>query len=522
MSKTWQEIVNAFPTTPYFFVGSGLTRRYLDLPNWESLLKHFAEKLSSDPFSYQSYSDKANKDLPTIGTLIEKDYNEKWYSTPEFRTNNNEVFDAVHNGCSPFKAEVAHFISQSSIHKKEYIEEIESLRSLTDSNISGFITTNYDNFLESITQNYKVYTGQEELIFSPIQEIAEIFKIHGTITNPKSLVLTQKDYQEFNSKSKYLAAKLMTIFMEYPIIFIGYSLTDSNIQNILTSMVECLSEENIQKLQHRFIFVKRNEAYPNSIHIGEHSQTINGHQIFMTRLETANYKLIYDALKEKKAGMPVRILRFLKEQFHNYTITNKPSKHIFVNPYDPTVSDDQICFSIGQNSESVIQGLIGITAEHWYKDVLFGNVICYPPDSILSQAFYNLVGANNTLPIFKYLSLATLSHKDVITKTNVNCFNDLLNSNIRKYQNNSHITERSVVGIRKQFTSSDKISFQTLYYMQFLREDEIVVEDLERFLIDFYEENPEILKLDYSDSNAKSNFKRLIRIFDWLKYGRNR
>jgi len=38
----------------------------------------------------------------------------------------------------------------------------------------------------------------------------------------------QADYQKFHDKGKYLAAKLMTIFMEYPIIFVWYSINNQD------------------------------------------------------------------------------------------------------------------------------------------------------------------------------------------------------------------------------------------------------------------------------------------------------
>ena len=50
----------------------------------------------------------------------------------------------------------------------------------------------------------------------------------------------------FEKKNPYLAAKLLTIFTEHPIIFIGYSLTDENILKILNSIAQCLTSDNLQ------------------------------------------------------------------------------------------------------------------------------------------------------------------------------------------------------------------------------------------------------------------------------------
>lgn len=236
MKSIISDVINRFNATPFLFVGSGLTRRYYNLPNWEDLLKVFAEKISNDDFIYTSYKNKAKSENPKMGInpriaeLIENDFNKKWFSDSSIRSLDSKYLDIVKSGVSPFKAEIAMYIKNNSKIVDKYQDEVEKLSNISKKSLSGFITTNYDCFLETIVDNYTTYIGQENLVFSSIQGIAEIYKIHGCVSSPNSIVINEADYIDFDSKSAYLAAKLMTIFVEFPIIFIGYSVTDVNIK----------------------------------------------------------------------------------------------------------------------------------------------------------------------------------------------------------------------------------------------------------------------------------------------------
>lgn len=95
-----QDVVARFNTIPILFAGSGITRRYYDLPDWKGLLTEFASRVNADRFAYRAYESKAHQlgytqgIMPKIATLIQQDFDSKWYSAPEMRTNDPFVLNA--------------------------------------------------------------------------------------------------------------------------------------------------------------------------------------------------------------------------------------------------------------------------------------------------------------------------------------------------------------------------------------------------------------------------------------------
>ncbi len=102
-----RQLLVASKTLPVLFVGSGISRRYIDSPDWEGLLEHFAGK-TGRPLSY--YTGKANGDLPGAASLIAEEFYQVWWDEAEFETSREDLKETLRSKSDPLKIEVAKFV----------------------------------------------------------------------------------------------------------------------------------------------------------------------------------------------------------------------------------------------------------------------------------------------------------------------------------------------------------------------------------------------------------------------------
>jgi hypothetical protein len=495
---------------PMLFIGSGLSMRYLGLENWEGLLRKFASLAADDEYAYEIYQEQARGldcregQLPKVAELIERDFNLRWFKDEQFRKSRAESKAEIERSVSPFKIEIARYMrDKSQEHNLEYASELEMFKGLEMRSIGGVLTTNYDTFIEDMFPSFTKYTGQEELLFSTLHGISEIYKIHGCCTKPESIVINEADYRDFSEKNAYLAAKILTIFLEHPIVFMGYSLTDVNIENILKSIVSCLSAENLDKIRERLMFVVRTKE-GESEEVSTYSKSFEGGKsIEMTRIRLKNYEPLYHALLENQAKYNSPML----------VLTNKPtSKMRVVNLEDDNLDDVEVVVGVGILADFWQQGYTGITASELYTDVVLDNQ-GWDIESIISKALPNLLPHNSgLLPIYKYIS----QHDGVLpdkveTANNKNSFDDLLSKTIKKNRAKHIYRRETIASIRKKITES-----KCLQVIPHLMEENINIEELHEFLKSILAKEPSVFST--AEPSFKTDLKRVIRIFDWLKY----
>lgn len=504
---------------PLLFVGSGLSIRYLGLENWEGLLRKFARIAADDEYAYEIYAQQAKafecKEglLPKVAELIEHDFNMLWFKDARFKESREQSAEELRRGVSPFKIEIARYMRErSQTHNQEYAAEIALFKQLEMKSIGGVLTTNYDSFIEDVFSNYTKYVGQEELLFSTLQGISEIYKIHGCCSKPESIVINEADYADFTENNAYLAAKILTIFLEHPIIFIGYSLADKNIETILKSIVKCLSIENLERIKERLIFVVRAKE-GEAEEISTYSKSFeNGKSIEMTRVRLKSYEALYQALLENQAKYNAPMLRRLKQDIYELVLTNKPTGRMRVmNLEDDKLEDVEVVVGVGVLANFGLRGYAGLPVEELYTDVVLDNG-GFDAESIVTVALPALLTSNSlNLPVHKYLFDFKEDIPERVRLAIKENFDDLLSGTIKKNRDKKAHRNETIASLVKTMPIA-----KLLQSLPDLREENINVTELYDLLNDFLAKNPSILSS--GNPGLKTDLKRAIRIYDWLKY----
>jgi len=263
--------------------------------------------------------------------------------------------------------------------------EIEKLRDIQP---HAIITTNYDEFLETIfnhdddgdeydEERYKVIVG-EQILENQQNSVGEILKIHGTSSEPDSLILTKDDYEEFNSRKRYLSSKMLTYFAEHPLLIVGYSATDSNVRRILSWMNQVLSEgevaEDIYFLEYERDIDDRT-TYENTKRI-----QLGGDQyITVKRIVAKDFEWVFDAFSGGDGfEIDVRTLRKLLANTYEVVRKNTP---------DTEVVDVKRVEEIANNSEELAT-VLGVSVGNDRVSFQFDHD--YRPSE-----FYEIIGVGN-------------------------------------------------------------------------------------------------------------------------------
>jgi hypothetical protein len=530
MSNEIQEIILSFNQLPYLFVGTGVSIRYGSAPSWDNLLYNiYKEIFTGNRASYNKLKNKIEYELqavlsevleedkkyyvnPKIASLLQKKFITRFYDDDKFERivfTEDESEEIISSNIDPFKFYVAKQLKD--IHIDPSKTEFCELTSLTkhQNKVAGVITTNYDTILQHLFTDFSPLIGQDNLLLSNTNNIFELYKIHGSVERPNSLVITHEDYNYFNSKLKYLSAKLLTIFVEHPIIFIVYGMGDVNILNLFYEIAECLTPEELERTKRNFIFITPAFDNPQDIQIKEHH--FNGKSICMTEIILDDFSILYENLSNIKSSMPIKLMRKLQDMICNFITSTDVQKNIFVGSInDKSIQDEELGIYFGSKSAISEIGFDSFDIMDIMEDIIYDNKPYLIDDKIITKTFRNIRKSAGTtiLPVHKYLSKLGLTIKDIPDDFNILTAIDsiTLNKTENRYTKCSQVY-KTIEEICNDFP--DHLPRQFAHIIKY--RSNIETEELGDFLRDFYSDT--LRKTKYL-----SALKKLIAIYDLKKY----
>lgn len=386
-----------FNSAPVLFVGSGLSRRYLGLPDWNGLLAHLAVYA---PKELDYYLSSAGGDPGRTASFLAPALHEYLWD-PAHKSVRDQCATALVGPQSAIKILTAKFIAETATPSRRTALEKDEIALLTKAVVDVAITTNYDGLLAEVLPDYQAFVGQDELVFADPAGVGEIYHVHGSTSDPNSIVLTAEDFDDYNARNPYLIAKLLTLFAEHPVVFLGYSLSDPNIIETLTKLAACLTRENLHKLQDRLIVVEWEKGSTASM-----SSTVvpvgGGLTIPVQAVKVPDFLDVFRALGGIERRFSGRILRQLKERVFELVRTNDPAGRLYVADItsDDLAGDVDVVFGVG--AIAAVRSYGPLRREALLHDILQDDGDL-DPERVVLETFPALLSRQGNFPMAKYL-----------------------------------------------------------------------------------------------------------------------
>ena len=418
-----------FTKPPIMLIGAGISKRYMEgYLDWTELLRSVAERIGVPNKTFIAYlADAKNSngktDLAEVASelrkkLIEDIKNESIDPDELFDEEEKKLYYAA---VDPIKILVSSLCQLNKIRDGEKTSiELESFKKL-DKVVPCVVTTNYDLFLErSIFSTFKVYSNVSDYYYSDSEGIGEIFKIHGTVSKPSTMVVTQEDYEELRKKSKLVTAKILSALCDYPLVILGYSMDDEDVKEIINDLIYSLSEDKLQEVEKNIIYVeyvededgfrKKNRVFP-----------FENKTMTISTIGTDNFKMIFDELSNMTPTMSPLAIRKARQMVKEIVLSEDGANGVSLIGVDriDDISTDKlvIAFADRDTIQRMKSNLNFYSNNQMIEDIL-NDKFRYSPEDVVNffDRDKNRLSSNEYFPVFHFARLTGIKKEDFSPK----------------------------------------------------------------------------------------------------------
>ena len=396
---------------PYLFVGSGIARRYAGLEDWEGLLRHFAGLTGQDYGYFRSLAGPGDDRLPTVASHIAEAFLPVWWRDDAYAESREEWKDRVDGAAYVLKVKIAKYLTQR-VAESSVLPDLETeFKLFQNVVVEGVITTNYDPLLDTrVFPDFKVFVGQDELLFADTQGIAETYKIHGSVERPASLVLTAEDYRGFQRSQRLpgrqAADDLRRASGDLPRVQPGRR------EHPLDPAVHRARASGPQREPAAGPADLRGVGDPSAIpSMTETIHVIDGASVPILRVVVPDFMDLFTVLGKRERALPARVLRLLKEQVFEIVGTTIPvvGSVAISDMDDPNAESLDVVFGVGAKITRL--GLVGLSRFDVADDVLSSPDRELPAQAVLDTVIAK-VPYNVYVPLFEHLPAGWAPRRD--------------------------------------------------------------------------------------------------------------
>lgn len=234
--------------TLVFFVGAGCSIP-LKFPSWKELIESILQQL------IVKYGTTSDTNFQNILTGVQSDSKSLF-----------EALNLIENDASRgtiYKTKSKEIVNTEIENVSKTLPDKSEVHSLLWSISTKIITSNYDNVLEKYKPkdiNLKIFgnTNAFQSLKSQTIDAQFLYKIHGEIDNPESMILFESDYRQIYEKDNYNNDALATHFKDKTLLFIGFSLTDPFVNDLFTKIKTIYKGYTVNE---HFVFTTKNEDF---------------------------------------------------------------------------------------------------------------------------------------------------------------------------------------------------------------------------------------------------------------------
>ena len=221
------------------FVGAGVSKNVPGMPGWGELIAKMAEAIGYSRCDLCRHKHECREkcgECPKKDSCTQQCFGINDFSSDEYL----KIPQYVYNKSQEKYRETL----CSSISGEAYPDAPLS-KAIFEINPAHIITTNYDKLLESsnseFCKQYDVIVSDKNLLVA--NKSKYIIKMHGDVSHPETIVLKEQDYLEYSQKHVLMELFVKSLLADHTILFLGYSLNDYNVKQIL-SWINYLRSQN--------------------------------------------------------------------------------------------------------------------------------------------------------------------------------------------------------------------------------------------------------------------------------------